>query len=68
MWQIKPNSLITTVYVNPVHFAEVTSKLTTLYGNPTSKGKNGHIFKCNMTHDDGVPAIVTITSYSTTPV
>ena len=68
MWQIKQNSLSTTVYVNPVYFVEVTSELTTLYGTPTSKGKNGQIFKCNMTHDDGVPAIVTITSYSTTAV
>ena len=68
MWQIKPNSRSTTVYVNPENFAEVTSELTTLYGNPTSKGKNGQIFKCNMTHDDGVPTIVTITSYSTTAV
>jgi len=68
LWQIKPNSRSTTINVNPHKFDNVTSELTKLYGLPISRGKHGQIYKCNMTHDDGIPAVVTITSYSSTSV
>ena len=63
---IQPQSMSTTVSVNPKLYDSVTDELEQRYGMPEDKGQYGQIYRCWIENAENETGRVSITCYKTT--